>query len=285
MRVLVTGSGGQVGFELMRAAWPAGLHVEGLTRQQLDIADATAVRGLSGYDLIVNAAGYTAVDKAESESAAAFRANRDGPAALAATGIPLIHLSTDYVFDGRKIGAYTDDDPLNPLGVYANSKVAGEAAIRSGIVQHIILRTSWLYGAHGNNFVKTMLRLASQRTEIAVIDDQRGAPTAAADLAAAVVTIVRHVATGTTAWGTYHYSATGVATWCGFAQRIFKLRAAGMPQPTIRPVRTPDYPTPARRPVNSRLDCRRTEATFGVLRYAWQESLEQYLPEIEANLT
>jgi dTDP-4-dehydrorhamnose reductase len=292
MRVLVIGSGGQLGFELMRTAWPAGWSIGGLTHGDLDITDSSAVDRVlsaSGSTLVVNAAGYTAVDRAESDPSAAFAVNRDGAAhvadACARTGIPLMHISTDYVFDGTKGDAYAEDDPVAPINVYGASKAAGEDEVRRRSARHLILRTSWLYGAHGSNFVKTMLRLGAERPELRVVDDQLGSPTAAADLAACIVQISQRIATAGPRWGTYHLCGTGATTWYEFARCIFDLRTSGRHvAPRLRAVSSAEFDAPARRPPNSRLDCGRMQRVFGVACPPWETSLARRLPEIEASL-
>lgn len=288
MRVLVIGSGGQVGFELMRAAWPAGTTLCGLSRAQLDLTDCgkvdTTIRD-AGCDLVINAAAYTAVDRAESEADAAFAVNRDGvghvAAACAARGIACIHLSTDYVFNGRKPEPYVELDPVDPINVYGASKAAGEAALRRRLEQHVILRTSWVYGVHGNNFVKTMLRLAATRDEIAIVDDQTGCPTAAASIAAAIVRVAGELQNDRARWGTYHYCDREPTTWYRFAQQIFALEpSARRKPPSLRAIASDEYPTAARRPANSSLDCGRIEAAFGIRRPSWRESLAQVMAEL-----
>lgn len=287
MKVLVLGTGGQLGHALMRAAWPAGTDLVGLRRPDIDLTrpgDAEAVVAAHGPDLVVNAIAYTAVDKAESEPELACTINRDGPARLAEAtarrGIPLIHVSTDYVFDGSKSAPYTEGDPVAPINTYGASKAAGEEAVRTGNPRHVILRTSWVYGVHGANFVKTMLRLGLEREELSVVADQHGAPTAAVDLATAITAIAARIAEigDATPWGTYHCTGSGVTTWHGFAERIFqRLEQATGRRPRLKPIATSDYPTPARRPANSRLDCSRLHAAFGIVNPPWEESLERVL--------
>jgi dTDP-4-dehydrorhamnose reductase len=288
MRVLVIGSGGQVGSELMRAAWPAGTVLRGLSRADLDVTDRAKVEATirdAGCDLIVNAAAYTAVDRAESEVHAAFAVNRDGVAhiasACASAAIACIHLSTDYVFNGRKSEPYVEHDPIDPINVYGASKAAGEAELRERLEQHIILRTSWVYGVHGSNFVKTMLRLGAARDELAIVDDQTGCPTAAVSIAAAVVRIAGELGNDRARWGIYHYCDREPTTWYRFAQRIFEIETSRRRKvPSLRPISSAEYPTAARRPANSRLDCSRIEATFGVRRPSWHESLAQVMAEL-----
>ncbi|MGQ3031182.1 MAG: dTDP-4-dehydrorhamnose reductase, partial [Ferrovibrionaceae bacterium] len=240
---------------------------------------ATAVVAAMKPGVVVNAAAYTAVDKAESDADQAFLVNRDGPAALAraaaAVGAPLIHVSTDYVFDGTKDGAYTEDDPVAPVSVYGRSKEAGERAVREAAERHVILRTAWVYSPFGNNFVKTMLRLGAEREELRVVADQRGCPTAAADIAAAIV----RLAGADHGWGTYHYSGAGPTTWHGFAEAIFAGAAArGAKVPArVTAIGTADYPTPAVRPANSVLDCSRIDRVHGIVARNWREALEDCL--------
>ena len=290
MRVLVIGSSGQLGYELLRAALPTGMTVTGVDLDGIDITSAASVAaGLAANpcELVVNAAAYTAVDRAEGESAVAFAVNRDGPAHLAAAcaerGIPLIHVSTDYVFDGTKLTPYLEDDPIVPVNLYGASKAAGETEVRRRLPQHVILRTSWVYCAHGTNFVKTMLRLGRERPELGVIDDQVGAPTAAADLAAAIIAIATRLLDGADGpWGTFHYTGGGETSWYGFAAGIFDFqeRMTGH-RPRLRAITTADYPTPARRPANSRLDCTRIGEAFGIRPVPWRESLERVLIELQ----
>lgn len=293
MKILVLGSNGQLGFELMRAGWAPGTEVAGLPYPEFDVTrpgDVEAAVAAHAPDLVVNATAHTAVDKAESEADLAFIINRDGPAAMAsacaARGLPLIHVSTDYVFDGTKPTPYVEEDPIAPIGVYGASKAAGEAAVRTGTVRHVILRTSWVYSAYGNNFVKTMLRFGRERDEMRVVADQTGGPTAAADLAAAIVTIANRIAAGEgdALWGTYHLTGGGVTTWHGFAERIFqRLEERTGKRPRLVAIATADYPTPARRPANSRLDCTKARERLGVACPPWEESLDRVLDELFTN--
>lgn len=289
-RLLVFGSGGQVGQALLRTALPPELSMIDFRHRDVDITDAEQVEAAiaeQGGDLIVNAAAYTAVDRAESEPQAAFAVNRDGPAHLAAAcarrHLPLIHLSTDYVFDGRRSGAWREDDVPAPLGVYGASKLAGEQAVRARLPQHVIIRTSWVYSATGQNFVKTMLRLGEQHSELRVVADQRGCPTAAADIAKAIVVVARDilVAPATARYGTYHYCGRGETTWYEFALAIFGLAHAYRgTSPEVIPIDTSDYPTPARRPANSVLDCTRIEQDYLIERPLWSDSLAQVIAEL-----
>jgi dTDP-4-dehydrorhamnose reductase len=288
MKLLVLGSGGQVGRELGRLAWPAGYDITAHDRDRIDITRPEAVAAAMARerpDIVINAAAYTAVDRAESERDAAWAGNCTGPANLAAAcheaRIPLVHLSTDYVFDGTKIGAYQEDDPVNPLGVYGESKEAGDRAVRGALSQHVILRTAWVYSAHGSNFVKTMLRLAGERPVLRVVADQTGSPTSAADIAAAIGAIVRQIAAGNTDWGTYNFAGGGAVSWHGFAEAIFELAAPWRgPPPLVEAIATADYPTPARRPANSALDCSRIGATFGIVPRPWRAALAEVIREL-----
>ena len=279
MRILVVGGSGQVGQELAKLAWPVGVSVSAPPRGALDLADQTKARAAVAAEpwrAVINAAAYTAVDKAESDVETAWRVNALGPALLAAAtreaGIPLIHVSTDYVFDGEKAGPYLESDPTGPLGVYGASKLGGEAAVRTANPRHVIVRTAWLVSAHGANFVKTMLRLAGERPSLRVVADQHGSPTSAADLAAVLATIaLRTAADAAAPCGTYHFVNAGEATWYDFAREIFAMSAAlGGPFATVTPIATSEYPTPARRPRNSRLSTLKIEHDFGIVPRPWQ---------------
>lgn len=294
MRVLVFGAAGQVGHEVCRAAWPASVELTALDRRTGDITRPAAVDGLIAQqrpDLVINLAAYTAVDRAESEPELAWAVNCAGAAHLAAAcgdhGTALIHLSTDYVFDGTKPGPYREDDPVNPLGVYGHSKEAGERAVRAGAERHIILRTAWVYGAHGANFVKTMLRLGAERPILRVVADQRGCPTAASDIASALVEIARQIEKGTASWGTFHFAGGGATSWHGFAEEIVEQAAKSElwpthSKPTVEAITTDQYPTPARRPMNSVLDCRKIGEAFGITPTPWRTSLQTVLDEMVA---
>jgi dTDP-4-dehydrorhamnose reductase len=192
--------------------------------------------------------------------------------AAARRGVPLLHMSTDYVFDGTKVGAYVEDDPTAPLGVYGATKLAGEEAVRAALPQHVILRTAWVYGRHGRNFLKTMLRLAGERPELRVVADQRGSPTSADDIAAAILRVAAAAKEGSVRWGTYHFAGTGETTWHGFAARIVAEQAALTGKhPEVIPIATAEYPTPARRPANSVLDSGRFAEAFGYRARPWEE--------------
>jgi dTDP-4-dehydrorhamnose reductase len=287
MRILLTGANGQVGWELSNRGGQRAFEVLALNRSDLDITDPVSVSrevNRSGVSLVVNAAGYTAVDEAESEPELAFAANRDGPACLASAcekvGIPLVHISTDYVFDGQKQGAYLETDPVSPLSVYGKSKAAGEVEVRKRLREHLILRTGWVYGVHGHNFVKTMLRLGREREVIQVVDDQYGCPTYAADLAETILRIAAKLLEGRQVhWGTYHYCGKGVTSWHGFAEEIFRLASgyASLKVKRVEPISTSEYPTPAQRPTSSILDCSVLENTFNIYPQPWAESLAHML--------
>ena len=290
MRILLTGANGQVGWELSNRGGQRGFEVLALDRADLDITDPVSVSeevNRSGVSLVVNAAGYTAVDEAESEPELAFAANRDGPAYLASAcgkaGIPLVHISTDYVFDGQKKGAYLETDPVSPLSIYGKSKAAGEVAVREHLREHFILRTGWVYGVHGHNFVKTMLRLGREREEVQVVTDQYGCPTYAADLAETILRIAAQLQEGRQIiWGTYHYCGKGVTSWHGFAEEIFRLanQYTSLKVKRIEPISTAEYPTPAKRPANSVLDCSLVEKEFGIRSRPWSESLARMIKEM-----
>jgi len=289
--ILVVGAGGQVGRALCARHRANELEIVGLKHGELDITDLTHVREtLSGrpFSAVINAAAYTAVDKAESDAERAFAINREGPRNLAIAAaerdIPLLHISTDYVFDGRREGAYRETDPVGPTGVYGESKLAGEEAVRAANARHIILRTSWVYAPSTGNFVATMLRLAAERPELRVVDDQRGGPTEAAAIADALIAIVGRLGDGQP-WGTYHFSGAPAVTWHGFAEAIVA-RAAPRLQavPKVTPIRTADYPTPARRPANSVLDCAKIEAQFGIRQPDWRITLGAIVEAIQTGV-
>jgi dTDP-4-dehydrorhamnose reductase len=290
-KILVIGRSGQVGHELARAAWPPSLTPEFADRRKLDLArpgEAKRVVTALRPRIVINAGAYTAVDKAESERDAAFAINRDGPAALAEAcreiGAALIHFSTDYVFDGGKAGAYTEDDAVNPLSVYGASKAVGDAAIAERLDRHVILRTSWVYSPVGQNFVKTMLRLGAERDEMRVVDDQRGAPTSAADLARAAIRIAAELDTGRAdGFGIFNFQGGGDATtWYGFACEIFRGAAErGLRVPKIvHPIATEDYPLPVPRPRNSVLDCARIARAYKLVAAPWPAALSDCLDEL-----
>lgn len=287
MRILISGQHGQVSTELQHHLKTLGeLVVPG--RGQFDLTDPQQLRQQVQRvrpDLIINAAAYTAVDQAETESQVAFAINAVAPGILAeeaaALGIPLIHYSTDYVFDGSKSSPYTEDDAPNPLGVYGQSKLAGEQAISAVQGQHLILRTSWVYSAHGRNFLLTMQRLLQEKPELRVVADQIGAPTWAGTIARSTLALIERWQAGEAgAWGTYHLTAQGETSWFGFAQAIGEaLRTQGKPCANLVPIPSSDYPTPATRPLNSRLDGQRLQREWGVSQPDWQTALHECLAE------
>jgi dTDP-4-dehydrorhamnose reductase len=282
--ILVTGGTGQVGIELRRRS----PDVVAPDRAALDLDDPAALAAVIAsrpWAAIINAAAYTAVDKAESDVAAAWRLNAVAPAVLATesakAGIPLIHVSTDYVFDGSKAGFYLPGDPTGPLGVYGASKLAGEIAVRSGNPRHAILRTAWVVSAHLANFVKTMLRLGAERDHLRVVADQHGCPTTAADIADTLLTIAARMSQPNAPSGTWHFVNAGEATWHELAEAVFAGSAArGSGVPRVEAITTADYPTPARRPANSRLDTATLTRDFGVAPRPWRIALDDILAEL-----
>jgi dTDP-4-dehydrorhamnose reductase len=288
--ILLTGGGGQVGTELRRLA-PDDFEIVAPGRDQLDLADPDAIArhvAARPWAAVINSGAYTAVDKAESDPVTAWKINGLGPAALAfatsLAGVPLLQVSTDYVFDGAKAGAYVEDDPVAPLGVYGASKEAGEQAVRTGNPRHVILRTAWVVSPHGGNFIKTMLRLAETRDELRVVDDQRGCPTSATDIATTLITIARRLIEDPAGpRGTYHFVNAGEATWCGFAREIFaRAEAHGRKPPRVEAITTADYPTPARRPANSRLDTQKLARDFGVTPRPWRTAAAEVVDTLLA---
>jgi dTDP-4-dehydrorhamnose reductase len=272
-KIMVFGAGGQVGRHLSETGAKLGRNVVALTHAEADICDPSAVESALARHrptVIVNAAAFTAVDKAESESERAFEVNRDGAAtvavAAAGAGLPLIHLSTDYVFDGTAREPYREEDAVNPQGVYARSKEAGERGLRAAHDRHLILRTAWVYGPFGTNFLRTMLRLGTARSELGIVDDQTGCPTATGDIAAVILTMADHAETADfTDWGTYHYVGGDTVTWFGFAAMIFAEAAKfGYKVPELRPIATSDYPTAAPRPAYSVLSTAKIHRRFGI---------------------
>ncbi len=287
--ILVTGGSGQLATAL---AAQGGARVRCVGRPEFDFDKPTTIETAfraATPRLVVNAAAYTAVDAAETDAASASRANRDGPAELArlcaAAGVPLIHISTDYVYDGTKPSPYVETDPVGPGCVYGASKLAGEEAVLASGARALILRTAWVYAATGRNFVRTMLTLGQTRDSLRVVADQHGCPTAAADLAAAILTIAARIeAEGwDDTWsGVFHASGSGETTWHGLATAVFENASRhGAKGPTsVAPIPTAEYPTPARRPANSRLDCARLEAVFGIRLPHWRDSLARTVDEI-----
>ena len=289
--ILITGGSGQLARALDEAARAAGIAAVRVGRPEFDFDRLDSLDTLMrdhAPALVVNAAAYTAVDAAETDEAAAYRANRDGPARLAslasAARIPLVHVSTDFVFDGRKGAPYAESDPTSPQGVYGASKLAGEQAVLDSGARAMVLRTSWVHAPEGKNFVLTMLNAARRTDRLRVVADQKGCPTAASDLAQAILAIAARLRQ--TGWqdgyaGIFHAAGTGWTTWHGFAEAIFANAARhGMKAPVVEPIATADWPTPTRRPADSRLDCAKLAATFGVRLPEWQGSLSRTIDEI-----
>lgn len=273
MRLLVFGIAGQIGRALTEAAQQRSWEALGPSHTDVDICDQSAVAdAVRRYrpGAIVNAAGFTAVDRAESEREQAFEVNRDGARVLAeaaaGAGLPLIQLSTDYVFDGAATTPYAETDAVRPLGIYAASKEAGERAVRATASRHVILRTAWVYSPFGTNFLKTMLRLGTERTELSIVDDQTGCPTAAADIAHAITTVLQAAqAPGFNGWGTYHYAGADAVTWHGLARAIFDCAAPlGVRAPELHAVTTTEISSTAPRPAYSVLSTAKLERTFGI---------------------
>lgn len=283
MKVLITGCNGQVGHCLTERL-KTQAEVLALDYEGLDITNREAVFNTVaefGPNYIINAAAHTAVDRAEQEVELSYAINRDGPSYLAqaakACGAVMLHISTDYVFDGMGDKPYQERDSTRPQGVYGQSKLAGEQAVAEACPEHLILRTAWVFGEHGNNFVKTMLRLAQSRDELSIVGDQFGGPTYAGDIADTLITMVQYIEQGSKPkWGVYHFSGMPYASWYDFASAIFQ--AADQhgvldKQPRLSSIPTAAYPTPAKRPANSRLDCAKIENQFGIKPSDWQAAL------------
>ena len=290
MKLLAFGHKGQLGSDLMRRAHQKGIDVVGADLPECDITTMESVnRAFSAagpITLVLNAAAYTDVDQAESHPEVAFAVNRDGAANLAQAcrerHIPLIHISTDYVFNGRKTRPYKPDDTISPHGVYAQSKAAGEEAVRNRLAQHLIIRISWLVGRYGDNFVKTMLRLGKTQEEIRVVDDQVGSPTFAQDLAEALFLVAGKINRDFSDWGTYHYCNEGALTWYAFARKIFALARPyeKLAVKDVISILTENYPTPAPRPQYSVLDCSTLIETFGIVRRPWDVALKELISDL-----
>jgi dTDP-4-dehydrorhamnose reductase len=281
-RILITGRDGQVGRELADSLASLG-NVTATSRAELDLTSDDSIRAVVRSvrpHLIVNAAAYTAVDKAESEPELAQRINADAVATLAAeakaAGASMIHYSTDYVFDGTKTAPYVETDAPHPLGVYGRTKLGGEQALANAGIPYLVLRTSWVYGARGKNFLLTILKLASEKPELRIVSDQFGAPTWSQDIATMTVTIAKHWLTSPTDSGVYHLTASGETSWYGFAAEALRLRKLSAPAKEFArliPISTAEYPTPAARPKNSRLNCGKLESVFAVRFPEWKNSL------------
>jgi dTDP-4-dehydrorhamnose reductase len=289
MRILLSGATGQLGREICRARLPAGTSLLAASRSGLDLARPEGVAAFvdrAKPDLIINAAAYTAVDGAEAEPDLAFAINCHGAEALAKAAalrhVPIIHFSTDYVFDGRKHGEWREDDDTHPLNMYGKSKRAGEIAVAAANPRHLILRVSWLYSAHGRNFLKTLLRLGRERSRLSIVGDQIGRPTSAADLAEAAMRAAMGAIESDSDWGLYHFSNSGApVSWHGFATEIFR-RAAPWPgtPPRIEAITTQAFNATAARPQNSVLNLSNIKHTFGIEPQSWQSALADVLKQL-----
>jgi dTDP-4-dehydrorhamnose reductase len=283
--ILVTGGQGQVGLEMARLSWPEGTVALFPTRAELDLASRDSILAYLDrhpVEAIVNCAAYTAVDRAEAEPELAFRINGEAAGWLAEAGLPIVHLSTDYVFDGSKAGAYAIDDPVAPLGVYGASKLAGERAVLGSGARALVLRTAWVLSAHRQNFLKTMLRVAQTNPRLRVVDDQRGCPTAAADIAATVQAILLRMLDDSAApLGIQHFVNEGEASWCELARAIFRMSAdRGGPVAEVEAIATAEYPTPARRPANSRLSTAALREAYGIEPRHWHAAVGNIIDEL-----
>lgn len=303
MKILVLGAGGQVGSELATRLVDFLPLDEGAdrftlaTRSDVDVTDLQALNDFLRFhepSWIVNATAYTSVDNAESNIAQAYKVNEHAVRELAdfcaATDSKLIHVSTDYVFEGSGARPFNEESDVAPLGVYGSSKLAGENAVRATLERYIILRTSWVFGASGNNFVKTMLRLAKSRSELGVVGDQYGGPTSARGVAEAIASVISHMSaagSGDKRWGTYHYSGQPFVSWAEFANEIFaQALSLGLIDsvPGVNPILTSEYPTPAARPANSRLDGSKLQSAFGIKPDDWRRSLGFMLEELKVGM-
>lgn len=291
MRLLIAGWQGQVARALVETA-PGCPDVTACAvgRAALDICEARSIeRALSSISptVVINSAAYTAVDEAETEVERAFALNRDGARLLAEAAarrnIPIIHISSDYVFDGSKPTPYVEDDPPSPVTVFGRSKLEGEEAVRAANPKHIILRTSWIFSPGGRNFVKTMLTQAAERPRLRVVNDQRGNPTYAPHLVDVILELARRTSNGEASveWGIFHAANTGSTTWHGFAEEVFRRSAAlGGPVAEVEPIVSSDYPTPAQRPANSQLDCSKLDRAYGLRLPPWQDAVGECVERI-----
>lgn len=287
MRILLFGPNGQIGREILRRAAGSGDEVVACPREACDLTRAESVSSTlkdAACDAVINAAAYTSVDKAETDAEIAGAVNAEAPRVMARAcaekKIPLIHFSTDYVFDGESLRPYIENDSPNPLNVYGATKLAGESAIRASGATHAILRLSWVFSAHGANFVKSMLRMGRERGAVRVVDDQRGRPTAASHAADVAIGVARALIEDASRTGVYHFAGAEAVTWAGFAERIFK--DARLPVDVAR-IPTTAYPTPARRPRYSVLDTTKFTKTFGVAAPSWRDGLVEVLNELGAS--
>lgn len=291
VHILITGGAGQIGSELLRSVWPEEIVLHAPTRAELDLTSAAAIRSIFEripFAAVINSAAWTGVDKAETEVAEAFAANAGGPALLAdatrVRGIPLVQVSTDYVFNGEKRDAYVEEDPVAPIGVYGASKLAGELAVCLGNPRSVVLRTAWVLSAHRTNFLKTMLRLAADRPTLRVVADQVGCPTSAADIAETLKTItLRMIADERAPTGVYHFVNGGEATWADLAREVFRLNAlSGGPSAEVEGISSEQYPTPARRPKNSRLSTRKLTAKYGIEARPWRSAVADIITDLKS---
>ncbi len=291
MKILLTGANGQLGWELSHQSKKQGYELWPTDIPELDITNQSQVeKAITDIqpDIVINSAAYTNVDKAEHDKYAAFAINKEGPEVLARLcntyGCALIHVSTDYVFNGTQQTPYLESDPIHPLGVYGKSKAEGESAIIANLHQYFIIRTSWLYGVQGHNFVKTMLRLGKEREILRVVTDQIGCPTATHDLADAILKIVAmfNTNTSTMPWGIYHYCGKGITSWHEFAKTIFDIASQYMSLKIkeVQPILSVDYPQDAKRPSYSALDCQKIHDVIGIETRPWQESLKHVIHRI-----
>lgn len=293
MKILLTGCQGQVGFEIERQAPSFGFDIIATHKENLDIAQIEQVRKLFNeekIDIVINAAAYTAVDNAETNEAKAYEVNAIGPEVLARVsaehGIPLLHISTDYVFDGSSTFPYTESMKTDPQGAYGRTKLAGEVLLSKVNTKHLILRTSWVFGITGNNFVKTMLRLGAERGEVSVVSDQLGSPTFAGHIASALLQVTQQYKDNESVpWGTYHFSDAGITTWHMFATKIMQMGyEAGLisQAPKVLPILSEHYPTPAKRPHYSGLDCSHFISSFPQIRIEpWEDGLHQMISSLK----
>lgn len=289
MHCLVFGTTGQVAIEVQRQALANGVRITALGRDRADLTNPVACAAAiaaTDADVIVNAAAYTAVDQAEGDRTTAQLVNGDAPGAMAraaaARGLPFVHISTDYVFDGSGSRPWAEGDRVAPLGVYGATKLSGELQVMAAGGPHVILRTAWVFSAHGKNFVRTMLRLGADRENLSVVADQHGGPTPAADIARAVLTIARHFQQGQGTDGIFHFAGAPTATWADFAEAIFATSALAR-KPAVFRIPTSAYPTPAQRPLNSTLDCTKIQRVYGIAQPDWHTGLSDVIRELERN--
>ncbi|MAZ77221.1 MAG: dTDP-4-dehydrorhamnose reductase [Legionellaceae bacterium] len=289
INILVTGGHGQLAYDLIQASKLTGHQLVATSRHQLDINNPDLIAEMFALyqpNIVINTAAYTAVDKAETEVESAFKINRDGPALLADTcqtfGIPLIHISTDFVFDGNKGSPYLEADTPSPLNVYGDSKLQGECEVRQCLDHHIILRVSGVYGIHGNNFVKTMLRLGKTRDALTVVSDQTTCPTPAQDIANTLLKMAEKIHCGENHWGTYHYCGKEQTTWHEFATTIFDIARKHIPLTVqqVDAISTEEYAAPAKRPLHPILNCDKIEKIFNIKQPSWQTSLPDFIKQV-----